>query len=90
MAELVRKRGIAPERIHVITNWCDDEEIQPISPLDNPLRHEWGLKDRFVVRDSGNLGRGQEFENVIAAAERLRSDQFSVSYSLAAARSLPS
>jgi glycosyltransferase involved in cell wall biosynthesis len=75
MAEIIRERGIAPERIRVIPNWCDDEEIQPIAPLDNPLRREWGLGDRFVVGYSGNLGRGHEFETVVAAAERLRGDR---------------
>ncbi len=75
MAEVLRRRGISPEMIRVIPNWCDDEEIQPIAPLDNPLRREWGLEDRFVVGYSGNLGRGHEFETVLAAAERLRGDQ---------------
>jgi glycosyltransferase involved in cell wall biosynthesis len=74
MAEIVRSRGIAPEHIRVIPNWCDDEEIQPIAPLDNPLRREWGLGDRFVVGYSGNLGRGHEFETVVAAAELLRGE----------------
>ena len=75
MAEILRKRGIAPERISVIPNWCDDEEIRPIAPRDNPLRRKWGLTDHFVVGYSGNLGRGHEFETVLAAAERLRDTQ---------------
>jgi colanic acid biosynthesis glycosyl transferase WcaI len=75
MAEIVRDRGIAPERVSVIPNWCDDEEIRPIARLDNPLRREWGLADYFVVGYSGNLGRGHEFETVLAAAEDLRGDQ---------------
>jgi glycosyltransferase involved in cell wall biosynthesis len=75
MAEIVSARGIAPERIRVIPNWCDDEEIQPVAPLDNPLRRDWGLGDRFVIGYSGNLGRGHEFETVLAAAERLRGDR---------------
>jgi glycosyltransferase involved in cell wall biosynthesis len=74
MAEIVRNRGIVPERIRVIPNWCDDEEIRPIAPLDNPLRREWGLAEKFVVGYSGNLGRGHEFETVLAAAEHLRGD----------------
>src|SRR5262249_59104990 len=72
MAENVRLRGVAPERVHVIANWCDDGEICPLSPADNPLRREWGLEDRFVVGYSGNLGRGHEINTVLAAAERLR------------------
>ena len=74
MAEMTRARGIAPERIHVIPNWCDDENIQPIAAADNPLRRDWGLADRFVVGYSGNLGRGHEFQTVLAAAEHLRHD----------------
>jgi colanic acid biosynthesis glycosyl transferase WcaI len=76
MAEVLRNRGVSPDIIHVIPNWCDDEEIQPIAPLDNPLRREWGLEDRFVVGYSGNLGRAHEFETVLAAAEHFRSDKF--------------
>jgi glycosyltransferase involved in cell wall biosynthesis len=75
MSEIVRQRGIPPERIRVIPNWCDDEGIGPIARLDNPLRRDWGLADRFVVGYSGNLGRGHEFETVLAAAKRLRGDQ---------------
>src|SRR5262249_6962672 len=32
----------------------------------------WGLQDRFVIGYSGNLGRGHEFETLLAAAEQLR------------------
>jgi colanic acid biosynthesis glycosyl transferase WcaI len=71
MAHILLSRGIAAERVHVIENWCDDEQIQPAS-RDNPLRGEWGLKDRFVVGYSGNLGRAHEFETFLGAAERLR------------------
>lgn len=74
MAEIVRARGIAPERIHVIPNWCDDQDIQPIAAVDNSLRREWGLGERFVVAYSGNLGRGHEIETVLAAAEQLRAE----------------
>ena len=72
MAKKICSRGIPPERVHVIPNWCDDEDIRPIPSADNPLRREWGLEDRFVIGYSGNLGRGHEFGTVLAAAERLR------------------
>jgi glycosyltransferase involved in cell wall biosynthesis len=74
MGENVLGRGVAPERLHVIPNWCDDEDIRPVAPAKNPLRREWGLADRFVVGYAGNLGRAHEFETVLAAAERLRAD----------------
>ena len=74
MAESIRARGIASDRVHVIENWCDDERIRPVAPGDNPLRREWALADKFVVGYSGNLGRAHEFDTVLAAAERLPQD----------------
>lgn len=74
MAGLLAAHGVAKDRIHLIPDWCDDEDIRPIAHGDNPLRREWGLVDRFVVGYSGNLGKGHEFETIVAAAERLRED----------------
>jgi glycosyltransferase involved in cell wall biosynthesis len=74
MAEVLRARGVESNRIKIIPNWCDDEEIRPISSRENPLRREWVLEDKFVAGYSGNLGMGHEFETVLAAAEVLRSD----------------
>jgi colanic acid biosynthesis glycosyl transferase WcaI len=72
MGERVRARGVAPERVHVIHNWSDDERTSPIAPAENVLRRDWGLEDKFVVGYSGNLGRAHEFETILAASERLR------------------
>jgi glycosyltransferase involved in cell wall biosynthesis len=74
MAQRVMSRGISPERVHVIPNWSDDEQISPISHNDNHLRREWKLEDKFVVGYSGNLGRAHEFDTILAAAELLRDD----------------
>ena len=72
MAEHVRLRGAYPERVHTIPNWSDDERIRPIPHSANPLRNEWQLTGHFVVAYSGNLGRGHEYETILAAAELLR------------------
>ena len=72
MAETLRQRGIAEDRIHVIPNWCDDEDIHPSATIGSSLRRKWGLGNYFVVGYSGNLGRVHEFDTVLAAAERLR------------------
>lgn len=74
MAAAVRGRGVAADRIEVIPNWCDDNEIRPIAHTDNALRREWGLADRFVVGYSGNLGRAHEFATLLQAALRLRDE----------------
>ena len=72
MGRKVKTLGAPAERIHVIANWCNDEEI--VARADNPLRHEWNLDDKFVLGYSGNLGRAHEFATVLAAAEQLRSE----------------
>ena len=74
MAQRVARSGAPADRIHVIANWCDDEDIRPLVGEDNPLRREWNLAGKFVVGYSGNLGRAHEFDTVLATAERLRND----------------
>jgi glycosyltransferase involved in cell wall biosynthesis len=72
MAKKVLALGVSADRIHVVPNWSDDNQIAPVPPGDNPLRRKWKLENKFVVGYSGNLGRAHEFETVLAAAERLR------------------
>lgn len=74
MGRRIEAFGVAAARIDVIPNWCNDEEIRPVAPGQNPLRQAWGLADKFVFGYSGNLGRAHEFDTVLAAAERLRDD----------------
>lgn len=72
MAVRLESRDVSVVRIHVIPNWCDDEEIIPVTPADNPLRQAWDLQNKFVIGYSGNLGRGHEFDTLLAASERFR------------------
>jgi len=74
MAERVLSRGVSSDRLHVIPNWSDDDQISPIPHGDNPFRREWGLEGKFVVGYSGNLGRAHEFHTVLAASQRLRNN----------------
>ena len=74
MARRVEALGVQAARIHVIANWCNDEEIRPMALDQNPLRGAWGMAGKFVLGYSGNLGRAHEYGTVLAAAERLRND----------------
>src|ERR1700761_4031311 len=74
MAEKLAALGVAPARIHIIPNWCNDVELRPVAHSENPLRQAWGLQDKFVFGYSGNLGRAHQFETVLAAAASLRDD----------------
>jgi len=74
MGRKVKTLGAPAERVHVIANWCNDEDIRRVAPADNPLRQQWDLDGKFVLGYSGNLGRAHEFATVLAAAERLRDE----------------
>jgi glycosyltransferase involved in cell wall biosynthesis len=74
MAQKLAALGVAPSRIHVIANWCNDADLRPVPRAENSLCRAWGLQDKFVFGYSGNLGRVHEFATVLAAAERLRND----------------
>jgi glycosyltransferase involved in cell wall biosynthesis len=71
-AELRSIPGLASARFAVIHNWADGAAIVPVAADANPLREAWGLKGRFVVAYSGNMGRVHEFETILGAAGRLR------------------
>jgi glycosyltransferase involved in cell wall biosynthesis len=75
MGRKVKTLGAPAERVHVIANWCNDEDIRRVAAADNPLRQEWNLEDKFVLGYSGNLGRAHEFKTVLGAAERLRDER---------------
>ena len=74
MAQKVASLGISKDRIHIIANWTEDDDVVPVAASDNPLRREWGLENKFVVGYSGNLGRAHEFNTVLVAAELLRAN----------------
>ena len=74
MAERLRQEGIADNKITVIHNWADGEQIRPVAHEQNPLRKEWGLEGQFVVGYSGNLGRSHDFTSILAAAEALKNN----------------
>lgn len=72
MAEVVKARVIGHDKIAIIPNWTDDEAIQPVDRFENILRETWGLKNKFVVGYSGNLGRAHEYDTLLEAARLLK------------------
>jgi len=71
MKRRIRRKGVSGDRLHTIPVWNKKEEIAPIAHDENPLRHELGLDDKFVVMYSGNAGRAHRFEDVLATMKRL-------------------
>lgn len=67
MAARVAKCGVDVERIAIIANWADGDNISPIASQSNELRRDWGLERAFVVGYSGNLGRAHDFTTFLSA-----------------------
>jgi colanic acid biosynthesis glycosyl transferase WcaI len=64
------KKGVSAEKIHVISNWADESIDRPMPPSQS-LAQETGMRGRFNVLYTGNLGPAQALETVLEAAENL-------------------
>ena len=77
MQELVRAN--LPVRDHLkvvyIPNWADPSVICPVNPASNPFINELGLKNKFLVQYSGNMGLSHDMETIIEAARELSGDE---------------
>jgi colanic acid biosynthesis glycosyl transferase WcaI len=75
MAERIKEKGVAQERLFVVRNWVDLERIKPAG-ISVSYRDELNLpRNAFVVLYSGNLGPKQGLTVVVEAARRLRGIQ---------------
>lgn len=68
---LIEGKGAPPERVVVIPDWADCQEIVPIAK-DNAFARAHDLADKFVVMHSGNIGLSQGLEVLVAAAAHLQ------------------
>lgn len=74
MRERLAEAGAPRDRLHVIDNWCDGDEVRP-QPLEtNALRARLGLGNQFTVSYSGNMGRAHDFDTLVDAMALLRDD----------------
>jgi colanic acid biosynthesis glycosyl transferase WcaI len=74
MRDYLAGRLGAAATFKLIENWADDTQVQVRAGADSALRDRLGLDGKFVVGYSGNLGRGHEYETIVAAAEALKAD----------------
>lgn len=66
-------RGIDENKVSVIYNWIDTNQIYPKNRKDNKLFDDLNIsREEFVVSYCGNLGVPQNVEIMIDAAEKLK------------------
>jgi colanic acid biosynthesis glycosyl transferase WcaI len=70
----LRAKGVPVEKLRVIHNWIDTEEVRPLDRMNIFRRTHQIPEEDFVVMYAGNVGLSQGLEIVLDAADRLRSD----------------
>lgn len=63
--------GVPADKIEVIANWADTQEISPIK-TNNAFRQQHNLEGRFVIMYSGNMGLAHDLDTLIDVAAILR------------------
>jgi glycosyltransferase involved in cell wall biosynthesis len=82
MKDVVSKKMVSAgiheskQKISIIHNWADEEIIRPVAKSENLFLRRYGLKGKFIVQYSGNLGLFHELENVIEAASKINDPDF--------------
>jgi colanic acid biosynthesis glycosyl transferase WcaI len=76
MLERLAGKGVAQEKLKLLPNWIDTEQIKPVSS-DATFRKEWGLQpESVVVLYSGSLGEKQGIGTLLQAAASLENEEF--------------
>lgn len=69
----IMAKGVPENKIEVIYNWVDENEVKPVCKEDNKLYDEFGLnREDFHVVYAGNLGNAQNISIIIDAAKELK------------------
>lgn len=73
----IAEKGVPENKIVVIPNWVDTNEVIPISREDNKLFDEFGIdRKAFTVVYAGNLGMAQGIDTFIDAAKQIDDVEF--------------
>ena len=68
--DMLVHRSVPKEKIEVIYNWCDEDQI-PKTPKNESLAKELGFSGRFNVLFAGTMGKAQALEAILDAAGRV-------------------
>lgn len=69
----IMEKGAPAEKISLIYNWINEQEVYTVPREENRLYDEYGLsRDKFYVAYSGNIGHSQNMDILLDAARSLR------------------
>ena len=70
------QKGVNENKISIISNWIDTDEIKPVKREENKLFDEFGLdRSSYIVLYAGNFGESQGADIVLEAAEMLQNQR---------------
>ena len=72
MKQELLTKGVKEDRMVIIPNWADGEQIYPVEKSANWFVEKHHLKGRFVVQYSGHMGEGHDFSTILQAAKCLK------------------
>lgn len=76
MRDYLAAAGAPPDKIRLLPNWIDEQEVSPSQEPAIELRRLWNLDpDDFVVMYSGNLGRAHDVGAMVEAIRILERRQ---------------
>lgn len=81
MKDNLLDKKVKLDKIAVIPNWADFEEVKPL-PKNNQFTEKYNLQGKFVLLFSGNHGYNAGLENILEAAGLMR-DREDILYILA-------
>nr|WP_306287549.1 glycosyltransferase family 4 protein [Pseudoalteromonas sp. WY3] len=74
MALKLQEKGVLNEKLHVISNWADHQNISLVPKVENPIIKELGWQNNIVFCFFGNHGRVQGLSNLLRAIPIVKSD----------------
>lgn len=68
-------KGVPEEKMEIVYNWVDENEVVPLPKDENILFERFNLpKDKFYISYCGNIGLTQNMDMLVEAAEELESN----------------
>ncbi len=75
MRALLAESSVPEDKVVIIPNWVDTENIVPVKAAENPARADFGLApDSVAVMYSGNIGLTQRLDVLVDAAKAMQDE----------------
>ncbi len=69
----IMEKGVPEEKIAVVPNWVNTDNVFPVKREDNKLFDKFGLdRNKFYICYSGNIGHSQNLELIIEVAQAIK------------------